>query len=71
MSSSAMAKGTDHGPKLSGAIIPVVSFLAGIIGTLVTQWFIGHQELLHAKRETRVAALRDYTSACYSDAVSF
>lgn len=58
---------TGHGVRLRSAILPALTFLAGIL----TQSFIGHQQLLHAKRETRVAAMRDYASACYHDASSF
>jgi hypothetical protein len=61
---------TNHGLRLRGAIVPVFTFVAGIGSALLTQSFIGHQQLLQAKRETRVAVLRDYTSACYRDAGS-
>lgn len=61
--------GTDHRSRLRSATVPLLTFLAGIGSTLFTQSFIGHQQLLHAKRETRVAVLRDYTAACYGDAV--
>jgi len=40
------------------------------VAGIFTQSFIGHQQLLQAKRETRVAAMRDYASACYRDAGS-
>jgi hypothetical protein len=61
----------EHRPKLRGYLLAVVTFFAGILGTLFTQAFVGHQQLLHAKRETRVAVLRDYVAACNSDAIQF
>src|SRR5260221_12086462 len=67
VATSTKSQETEHGLRLRGAIVPVLTFLAGI----GIQWFIGQQQLLHAKRETRVAGRRDYASACYHDAGSF
>src|SRR5260221_10374915 len=67
VATSTKSQETEHGLRLRGAIVPVLTFLAGI----GIQWFIGQQQLLHAKRETRVAGMRDYASACYHDAGSF
>ena len=70
-SSTSKPPGAAHRPNARSYLLAVVTFFAGIAGTLLTQAFVGHQQLLHAKRETRVAVLRDYTMACNSDAVQF
>jgi hypothetical protein len=60
----------DSKPKLPSYGLAIITFLAGIGGTLLTQSFVGEQQLAHAKRETRVATMRDYASACFHDSVS-